>query len=99
MEFGGEEDDGDAYVVGGELEGAAYFVDGGGAEGVEDFWSVEGDSRAAIAGAYSVGNVGEGLRGGFRVVFVVMDEGVNWYEVEAVAEFGGGGCGGRVAVV
>ena len=74
MDFGNDDYAKDVYVVGGN-KGTAYFVDGGGVEGLEDFWLVKGNLCAAVVGTYLVGCVGEGLRGDFFVVFVVMDEG------------------------
>jgi len=94
LEFGGEEDGGDANVIGGVFEGFAEFVDCGGAECVEDGGAVEGDAGAAVGCAYFVGYVGKVWNGivvvGGGVVFVVMDGWMSGYEVESIAEFGGG---------
>jgi len=60
VEFGGKEYDRDVYVVGGELEGAAYFVDGGGVEGVENLDKMEATGIPTVVDLPGVGKKSTG---------------------------------------
>lgn len=87
-------DDGDASVVLCIFQCLAHFVDGRGAEGVQDVWPIEGYASDVIGRGDVIGDVFEGL----CEVKVVVD-GMGGDDVEAVAagswrrRFGGGaGC-------